>query len=254
MSTQIPRKAIESPQMQHTSSSPRPPQASAPPTSPSNFTNSLHAPQASQVAGPGQKVPGPTGTGELTGQYIAPFMSSPQSYQHPTGQCPPPNQPSQPIIPNSATNPSLGGHQIQSIPTAPNEKSLPSPPGLADYSQRQRHMQNPPQNIPYQGAAEKSQPQSWGHEVHTAQPELVKGMECVEQSEEERKKQRRAEQLAKTRHCVGQTCIIMGKTCIVMGSVMAAACSVVMCLASCLPGGSVGMMGGGGGFDISMPT
>jgi hypothetical protein len=163
---------------------------------------------------------------------MSPPQSPPQSYQHPPAQGPPQYQHTQTTVTGSIVNPSLSG-------------------------QPQRHTQSPARGLSQNiwGTGEKSQSSVQVQGVVTAQPEPVKGMECAEMSEEERKKQRRAEQLRKTRHCCGQTCIICGKVCVVTWSVMAAVCSVVACLVSCLPGDSPGMMGGGGGgFSISMPT
>ncbi len=89
----------------------------------------------------------------------------------------------------------------------------------------------------------------------TTQPGPTQEMKYVGMSEEELKKQRRAENLAKARHYLGETCVICGKVCLVSWTVAAAVCSAVMCLASCLPGDSPGFVGGGGvGFDISAPS
>jgi hypothetical protein len=261
MNTQTTQAILKSPQMEHAPPLPQPQQTPAPamrPSASSNFTNPLKSPQVSQVAGLGQHQHVPTATARLPGQDVAPPMSFPQSYQHPPGHGPPQHQHAQTTITGSIVNPSWTGHYMQHVTTMPNQ-SLPSTPAMlhhASYPQPQRHMQSqirdPPQNV--LGTGEKSQGSVQVQGVFTAQPELVKGMECAEMSEEERKKQRRTEQLAKARHCAGQTCIITGKICVVTCSVMAAVCSVVACLANCLPGDSPGMMGGGGGLSFSMPT
>ena len=116
-------------------------------------------------------------------------------------------------------------------------------------------MQSKTRDFPHSisGTGEEFQSSVQVQGAFTAQPELIKGMEYAEMSEEERKKQHQKEQLEKARHCAAQTCRITGKICVVTCSVMAALCSVASCLVNCLPGDSPGM-GGGGGFSFSMPT
>jgi hypothetical protein len=90
------------------------------------------------------------------------------------------------------------------------------------------------------------------------QPQSINQMQYAQPlSEEEMKKQKRAEQMAKARHVAGETCIVCGKACTVAWAITAAACSMMCCVMKCAGGmgggGGGGFMGGGGGFSISDP-
>lgn len=256
MNGQTPQAILESPQTQHASPPAQPQQISPSATTPSsstNITTPLQSPQVLQVAGPGQHQHSPNPTAKLTGQYIAP-QPSPQLYQYPPSDAPPQFQYVQKTINGTMVNPSLNGHHMQHVTTMPNQ-NLPALPPIVHYpgyTQPQGYVQSPtrdlPQNFPTTGDKNNGLVQVQG--VFTAQPEQAKGMEYIGMSEEELKKQRRAEKIAKARHCAGETCIITGKICVVTCSVMAAACSVLSCFLNCIPGDSPGMMGGDSGFNF----
>jgi hypothetical protein len=117
-----------------------------------------------------------------------------------------------------------------------------SGPGAVQQHFPQGWGQPPPmatQSPPLQQALPKGQqPNVDINSVVAGQPQPEREMKYEEPNEE------RARKIRQAKHCLGQTCIVCGKMCTITMTIAVAVCSCIVCLASCIPSDSPGIVGG----------